>query len=244
MIPVKLLRRTDVRPYMTYLLLAINIGVFLWELSLPTAALNAMFFEFAANSCQITTGFFAPRTWLDMLRTMFLHGSYLHLAGNMMFLVLFAPSMEEYFGARRFLLFYLLGGFAAAITHALVKAATVNLGCELPMMGEGFVPLIGASGAIAALMGGFILMHPGVKVQTFVPLIGPFGPVVKLPAFVLLGYIFVIDIINGFTSITSVSGVSSQVAHWAHIGGFIFGGVTIFIATMWKPAPPQNIIED
>jgi membrane associated rhomboid family serine protease len=245
MLPLRVMRRTEVRPYMTYAIIGVNVFIFMWQVFLPRPILNQMFFDMAVNACQITTQWWNPKTWLDMLRTTFLHGSYAHIAGNMIFLALFGPSVEEYFGRWRFLGFYLLGGFAAALTHGVVQGASSSLMCHVPLpIGPGFVPLIGASGAISAVMGAFILLHPGVKVRTLIPLIGPIGPAVNLPALVLLGYFFLIDFINGIMSITDMIGVSRQVAFWAHIGGFIFGAITIFLAIMWKPAPPQNIIED
>lgn len=245
MIPLKVLRRTEVRPYVTYTLILINVLVFVWELIIPRTQLNQMFFQLAVNACQITTQFWHPQTWIDMIRTMFLHGGPAHLFGNMLFLVLFGPSVEEYFGKWRFFAFYLIGGFAAAFTHAIVKAATSYLGCDLPLgMGSGFIPLIGASGAISAVMGGFILLHPGAKVRTLVPIFGPFGWTMNLPSLVILGLFFVIDLFNGILSVTAQPGVAGQVAVWAHVGGFITGAVMIFIATMWKPAPDQNLTHD
>ncbi len=245
MIPTRVLRRNEIRPYMTYAIIAVNVLVFLWELSLGSRV-NQMFIEIAVNACQVTTQIWNPKTWFDMFRTSFLHGSYAHLFGNMLFLALFGPSVEEYLGRWRFLGFYTIAGFSAAFTHAVVKgAATGGAMCAIPMLSEGYIPLIGASGAIAGVMGAFMLLHPGVRIKAFVPLIGPFGPVVALPSFVVLGYFFLIDLVNGLTAITNVPGVRSQVAFWAHIGGFIFGAIAIFIATtLWNPAPPQNIVEE
>jgi len=238
------MRRNEIRPYMTYAIIAVNVLVFIWELSLGTR-INQMFFDIAANACQVTSQLWSPRTWIDMFRTSYLHGSVAHLVGNMLFLALFGPSVEEYLGKWRFFSFYTFAGFAAAFTHAVVSRSAGGFSCLIPGFGNpGFIPLIGASGAIAGMMGAFLLLHPGVKIQAIVPLIGPFGPRITLPAFVFLVYYFLLDFVNGLGAITNVPGVRSQVAFWAHIGGFIFGAVGIFIATMWKPAPPQNIIED
>jgi membrane associated rhomboid family serine protease len=245
LIPTRVMRRTEVRPYVTYGLILMNVLVFIWQL-MQGSQMNQIFLDIAANACQVTTQWFHPRTWIDMLRTTFLHGSIAHIVGNMMFLALFGPAVEEYLGRLRFLSFYTLAGFAAAITHAFVRGAANPGMCSIGigMPGSGFVPLIGASGAIAGMMGAFLLLHPGVKIKAIIPIIGPIGPVVTLPAFFFLGYFFLMDLINGIGAITNVRGVTSQVAFWAHIGGFVFGAAGIFIATMWKPAPPQNIVED
>lgn len=237
------MRRNDVRPYMTYTIILANVLVFIWELTLG-AGVNQMFFNLAANACQITTQWFLPTTWISMLWTTFLHGGWAHLIGNMIFLALFGPSVEEYLGKWRFLSFYLLAGFAAAITHAIVSVMSQNFACVIPGLSAGYIPLIGASGAISGMMGAFILLHPGVKIKALIPLIGPIGPVVTLPAYLVLGYFFLMDLFNGWLSITNVVGVRSQVAFWAHIGGFVFGALGIFIATTFMPAPPQRIVEE
>lgn len=249
LLPYRVMRRTETRPYLTYALIAVNMVVFFWELTIPDAQLFATFRDIAITSCQVTTQFFSPKTWVDMLRSMFLHGSFTHLFGNMLYLVLFGPSVEEYFGRRNFLLFYFVAGFAAHFTHVGVQAATTNLGCALPPpampilgMPAGYIPLIGASGAIAGLMGGFMLLHPGTKVRSIVPLFRGFGPSFDVPSLFVIGLWFGLQIISGFLSI-GPTGTGTGVAFWAHIGGFITGGVMVFIATMWKPAPPQNLID-
>ncbi|MFZ4814365.1 MAG: rhomboid family intramembrane serine protease [Phototrophicaceae bacterium] len=242
MIPLKLLRRTDVRPYMTYALVLVNILVFIWEVFLPDANVNRVFMDISITTCQVATQFFHPKTWLDILRSMFLHGGFAHLFGNMLFLVVFAPSLEEYFGHSRFLGFYLLSGVAAVLIHAGVEAATRSLGCELPYMTAGNVPLVGASGAISGLLGGFILMFPGTKVRTLIPIFGGIGPVGNISAFLSIGYWFALQLFSGFAAIAP-SGAISNVAYWAHIGGFLFGLIAVFLATTIVPPPPQNLTE-
>lgn len=244
MLPYKLLRRTEVRPYVTYTIFAICFGVFFWELTLDRATLTQTFQDIAITGCQVTTQFFSPKTWLDILRSMFLHGSFAHLFGNMIYLVIFGPAVEEYFGARRFVAFYLLAGVAAAFSQIFVMAATRPMGCALPVFTYGNVPMIGASGAIAGVLGGFILMHPGTKVRVMIPIFRLFGPIYDAPAVLVLGFWFGLQMINGFLALNPSSFLSGGVAFWAHIGGFIFGAITVFIATMFVPAPPQRLTHD
>lgn len=244
MLPYRLLRRTQVRPYVTYSLIALCFGVFFWELTLDRATLMKTFTQISITGCQVTTEFFSPKTWLDMLRSMFLHGGWAHLLGNMLYLAIFGPAIEEYFGKWRFMGFYLFAGVAAALSQIFVMNAIYDFGCALPAFTRGNVPMIGASGAISGILGGFILMHPGVKVRAMVPLFRGVGPSFDTPAIFVLGLWFGLQLLNGFLALNPSSFLTGGVAFWAHIGGFIFGAVTIFFATTFVPAPPQNIIED
>ncbi len=242
MIPYKLMRRTEVRPYMTYAIFALCLGVFFWELTIPRAQLMAMFTELAITGCQVTTQFFHPKTWLDITRSMFLHGGWAHLFGNMLYLVIFGPALEEYFGHWRFLGFYMFAGVAAALSQIFVTAATREMACGvmggiLPTAGN--IPMVGASGAIAGILGGFILMHPGVKVRAILPIFRGIGPAFNVPALLVLGMWIGLQLISGFLALNP-SAFISGVAYWAHIGGFIAGAATIFFATTFIPAPPQR----
>jgi len=244
LLPYKVMRRTEVRPYITYLIFAICFGVFFWELTIPRQALMKTFVDVAITSCQVTTQFFHPKTWLDIVRSMFLHGSWSHIFGNMLYLVIFGPSVEEYFGRRRFVIFYMLAGFAAAFTQIGINAATRQLGCAVPGFTEGNIPMIGASGAISGLLGGFILLHPGAKVRAMLPIFGGMGPSFNVPSFLVIGLWFGLQLLYGFLSLSPGSFLTGGVAFWAHIGGFIAGAITVFIATMWMPPPPQNLTHD
>lgn len=234
------MRRTEVRPYMTYAIFTVCLAVFFWELTIPRAQLMGTFAEIAITGCQVTTQFFSPKTWLDILRSMFLHGGWAHLFGNMLYLVIFGPALEEYFGKWRFLGFYTFAGVAAALSQIFVTAATRDMGCAVPFLPTaGNVPMIGASGAIAGVLGGFILMHPGVKVRSILPLFRGAGPMYDMPAVLVLGFWIGLQLLSGFMALNS-SAFLSGVAYWAHIGGFIAGAVTIFFATTFFPAPPQR----
>lgn len=236
LLPYKLLRQNDVRPYATYAILAMCIGFFFWELSIPRGQFARTLTDVSITGCQITGQFFAPKTWVDTLRSMFLHGGFAHLFGNMLYLLIFGPAVEEYFGWKKFMGFYILAGIAAALSHVFVSS-TVMQACST-------VPLVGASGAIAGILGGFILLYPGTKVRTMIPLFRGFGPMYDMPAIVVLGFWFVLQMISGMQVLDPQNLIVNRVAFWAHIGGFIFGAITIFIATTFVPAPDQNLTHD
>jgi membrane associated rhomboid family serine protease len=148
-----------------------------------------------------------PPHYLTVLTSMFMHGGWLHLIGNMWFLWLFGNDIEDSMGHGRFLAFYLLCGVAAAASQVLVD----------PRSG---VPMVGASGAISGVMGGYILLYPRVRVHTLITL-GFFVTTVTLPAYVMLGYWFVLQLLLGTVGLVAPEG--GGVAVWAHVGGFLTG---------------------
>jgi membrane associated rhomboid family serine protease len=141
---------------------------------------------------------------------MFLHGSWMHLLGNMWFLWLFGNNVEDSMGRMRFIIFYLLCGLAAAAGQILTDPAAP-------------VPMVGASGAISGVMGAYLVLYPKVRVYTLVPL-GFFITSMALPAWVMLGYWFLIQFLSG---LTTVGGEGGGVAFWAHVGGFVAGLVLV-----------------
>ncbi len=149
--------------------------------------------------------------WWTLLTSMFMHGGWLHVIGNMWFLWVFGNNIEDSMGHARFVVFYLLCGVAAAATQILVDPGSR-------------VPMVGASGAISGIMGGYILLYPRVRVHTLVTL-GFFITTVTLPAYVMLGYWFVLQLLLG--AATAVSRAQGGVAVWAHVGGFVAGLVLI-----------------
>ncbi len=164
---------------------------------------------------------------------MFMHGSWMHLLGNMWFLWLFGNNIEDSMGRIRFLVFYLVCGLAAAFAQILTSPSSA-------------IPMVGASGAISGVMGAYLLLYPKVRVYTLVPL-GFFITSMALPAWVMLGYWFVIQFISG---LVSFGGEMGGVAFWAHIGGFVAGIALIKLfargdyigerqASPWRP---RNVI--
>jgi membrane associated rhomboid family serine protease len=153
-------------------------------------------------------------TWLTVLTSMFMHGSLLHLGGNMLFLWIFGNNVEDSMGRVRFAAFYLLGGLAALAAQTLVGP-------------DAAVPTVGASGAIAAVLGGYALLYPRARVVTVIFII-IFFTFVELPALVVLGLWFLMQLAYGVNDIAQpVGGGGGGVAYFAHIGGFAFGLLTI-----------------
>lgn len=218
---------TKTKPYLTYSLILINILVFVWELSLPPSELTQAFFQLSIVPCQFVYGF-SPVQIVDFFRSMFLHADIWHLIGNMIFLWIFATNVEDVLGRRRFLLLYFAGGFVAALVHTVLY----HYVC---------LPLIGASGAISAVLGAYIVLYPGTRVRVGFPFFRFFVLPLTLPAFLVLGLWFVLQVFNGTAALNSASG---GVAFFAHIGGFVFGLLFAFIYTMRHGAPEQPIYTD
>jgi membrane associated rhomboid family serine protease len=166
-----------------------------------------------------------PATWETAFTAMFLHGSFLHIAGNMLFLAIFGPNVEDAMGPVRYLAFYLIGGLVALAAQILVGPNSV-------------APTLGASGAIAAALGGYILLYPRARILTLVFLF-LFFTVIELPALVLLGFWFVEQVLFGAAGLTNPVGSSGGVAYFAHVGGFVFGlaAVRLFAAHYRSPPP-------
>ncbi|HEX3975865.1 MAG TPA: rhomboid family intramembrane serine protease [Solirubrobacteraceae bacterium] len=163
--------------------------------------------------------------WETVFTAMFMHASILHIGGNMLFLWIFGNNVEDSMGRIRFLIFYLLGGVAALALQVAVGPNTV-------------APTLGASGAIAAVLGGYIVLHPRARVLTLVFIIFFFG-VIELPALVMLGIWFAEQAVFGAAGLTSPGNAGGGVAYFAHVGGFVFGLLTIrLVATRRKPTPP------
>jgi membrane associated rhomboid family serine protease len=203
-------------PLVTFLLILANGLVWLWELSLGGgAALNHFYYQFGFVPGVLTGTYQAP-SWaiapyfLTTLTSMFIHGSWSHILGNMLFLWIFGNNVEDRLGHSKYLLFYLVGGVVAALVQ-LLSGPTSD------------VPTIGASGAIAAVMGAYFFLYPKAKVQTLVFFI--FITIVRLPAWIFLGIWFVLQLFEG------TFGAAQGVAVWAHVGGFLFGVVIAWISS-------------
>jgi membrane associated rhomboid family serine protease len=172
-----------------------------------------------------TSGGGAVSAWLTLVTAMFLHGGILHLFGNMLFLWIFGTNVEDAMPRVRYVAFYLLGGLAA-------------FGLQIAMSPDSAVPTIGASGAIAAVLGGYILLYPRARIVTLVFVI-LFFTLIELPAWVLLGFWFVEQAAFAATSVAHPTGGSGGVAYFAHVGGFAFGLLAIrAFAQRRKQQPP------
>jgi membrane associated rhomboid family serine protease len=191
------------KPLVAYMLIGINILVFLFQVSLDPTYQQPFVMQYGVIPREIAQG----QDYFTLLTNMFLHGGWMHLIGNMLFLWVFADNIEAVIGKIPFLLFYIGGGLAASGAHILF-----NLNSSLPA--------VGASGAISAVLGAYLVMFPSSRIKVFVLF---FFRAYYMPAFFFLGIWGVQQFINGFISIVPSSAYTSGVAWWAHIGGFVFG---------------------
>jgi len=163
--------------------------------------------------------------WQTVFTGMFMHASFLHIAGNMVFLWIFGNNVEDSMGQLKYIFFYLFGGIAALALQVAVDPSST-------------APTVGASGAIAAVLGGYIVLYPRARVLTLIFII-LFFTVIELPAWVMLGLWFLQQAIFGAVGLTNPTGGGGGVAYFAHIGGFAFGGLAIrALATKRKHIPP------
>ena len=206
---------TRSKPVVTIALIAINVAVWLFY-QLPD--LEGSVNELAFHPCEVNDSCaqVGEDWWLTALTSMFMHGSWLHLGGNMLFLWIFGNNVEDRMGRVRFLAFYLLGGFAATALQAWVTF-------EWGSAGDALIPNLGASGAISAVLGAYLLLYPTAAVLTIV-----FYFLVEVPAFLFLGvWIFFQLWEGGFSLLHPEAG--GGVAFFAHIGGFAFGLVAVYL---------------
>ena len=193
------------KPFFSYLLIGINVAVFMFQLTIAPAYQESFVQTYGVIPAEITAG----QDYYTLFTNIFLHGGWMHLIGNMLFLWVFADNIEAVIGRFRFLLFYFGGGLAATLTHI-----AFNL--------HSHVPAIGASGAISAVLGAYLVMFPASTVKVYVLIL---FRSFYMPALFFLGIWAVQQLINGFISIVPFSAYTSGVAWRAHIGGFIFGMV-------------------
>src|SRR5579864_9180845 len=198
------------------LLIMVNVFAFLHELTLSPKMGRALVYTFGLIPAHEQLLFAKPgislgEAILPMFTSMFLHGGWMHLLGNMLFLWVFGGSVEEALGHFQYLIFYLICGVGSATVHTIF-----NWGSN--------VPTVGASGAISGIMGAFIVLYPTARVTTLIPALLLFFTV-RIPAYLMLGYWFFLQFFSGVASL----GMADQggVAWWAHVGGFVLGAVLV-----------------
>ncbi|MGD1854003.1 MAG: rhomboid family intramembrane serine protease [Leptolyngbyaceae cyanobacterium] len=222
MVPIRDENPVQITPYVTYGLIFLNILVFFYELSLPSPMeLTAFFRTWAVVPEQLTESFWGGQSipfdlyeWSTLFTSQFIHAGFLHLAGNMLYLWIFGNNVEEQLGRARFLLLYLACGALAALSQ-----------WYFGMFSE--VPSLGASGAIAGVMGAYIFKFPSVRILTIMPLGFLFLPI-RIPAIFYLGIWFLQQAAYGVASLNAPANVGMAdggIAYWAHAGGFVFGAV-------------------
>jgi membrane associated rhomboid family serine protease len=213
MIPLRDDNPSQTVPVVTRTLIVLNVLAFFLELSMDAPTLGAFVRDWGLVPVRLAQAFSGAEplvpTFVSPLTSIFLHGGWIHLIGNLWYLWIFGDNVEDRLGHGKFLLFYLAGGLAAAAVHLLF-----NLGSA--------VPTVGASGAIAAVLGAYAVLFPRARVLTLVPIFF-FFQVITLPALLVLALWFVVQIFAGTLSIAGGGGV----AWWAHIGGFVFGAAVM-----------------
>jgi len=220
MIPIRDTVRSTHFPAVNFLIIAVNALVFVWQLSLGSRLNDAIalygIVPIRYSDLSVASHFTAIQQLLPFLTSMFLHGGILHILGNMWFLYIFGDNIEDRIGHIRYLLFYLLCGIAAGLIH-------------LATNWHSHMPTIGASGAIAGVMGAYILLYPRARILTLIPIFF-FFQFFEIPAFVFLGYWFLLQIVSAGLTPSDLGGV----AWWAHIGGFVTGAIFVKVFD-WIP---------
>jgi membrane associated rhomboid family serine protease len=213
-------------PFVTYMLVGVNVLAFLWELTLGESLQDALF-----QIAFIPARFWLPGNWVSDILTivisMFLHGGLLHIGSNMLYLWVFGDNVEDRIGHGKYLVFYLACGFLATYAHAFFSPGSR-------------IPAIGASGAIAGVLGAYLVLYPHARVLTVIPII-IFITVREIPAIFVLGIWFILQLFSGVGSlgVTDAQDMGG-VAYFAHIGGFVAGMVLIpLFGGFRKPRRPQ-----
>ena len=217
-------------PFITVGLIALNVLVFLYEISLgiegsrPGQATLELISEFGLTPCRLTGSCVdplpgLPSPWVTVFTSMFLHGGVFHVGGNMLYLWIFGDNVEDTLGHGRFLVFYLLSGIAAALVQTMVSPASE-------------IPMLGASGAVSGVLGAYLLLFPHARVLTLL-IFGFFFRMVHIPAVIVLGFWIIVQFVSGLLTVTisATRGESTGggVAWFAHIGGFVAGMALLFV---------------
>ncbi|HLW00804.1 MAG TPA: rhomboid family intramembrane serine protease [Ktedonobacterales bacterium] len=221
-------------PLMTLLLVAANVAVFAYEVSLPTQALTCLIHDYGAiphylalhvgqPSDPACPEYATPEPFvLTLISSMFIHAGWLHIAGNMLFLLIFGDNVEDRLGHLGFLLFYLLCGLAAMLAQTLADPTST-------------LPVIGASGAIAGVLGAYLVLFPLAKVRTLLLVF-----LIDLPAWLMIGVWILLQALSGLAVFGAADDTTGGVAYFAHLGGFALGLVIALLYRLFAPAPPES----
>lgn len=214
-------------PFVMVVLLTVNLLVFFYEITLPEAARQVLFLSAGVVPQELLTGRDAPPFapvpgWATLITSMFLHGDLFHLGTNMLYLWIFGDNVEDRLGHIVFLLFYLACGVLAALTQVFLTPSST-------------LPMVGASGAIAGVLGAYLVLFPHARIRTLL-ILGFFITITRLPAILLIGLWIVMQFFSGFVSLGVATQQTGGVAYWAHIGGFVAGLVLVFITPKRRAA--------
>lgn len=224
LIPLRDENPTRTFPVVTIALIAANVLVFLYEWSLGPVALDSFVSTYAFVPARFLADPLAPAQLMTVLTSMFLHGGPVHLAGNMLYLWIFGNNVEDRLGRVRYIAFYLACGVAALAAQTAAGPGVT-------------VPTLGASGAIAGVLGAYALLYPGAGVITLVPLFF-FFEIARIPALFVIGFWFVLQLANGLLSLDPAMMQAGGVAWFAHIGGFVAG--LLLVLPLRRRARPRN----
>ena len=205
MIPLRDSVPSSTRPIVTIGIIAVNIFVFIHQLSLSDFELHQFFYHYGVVPSRLQ--------WPDLFTSMFLHGGFMHLIGNMWFLWIYGDNVEDVLGRAKYLVFYLACGIAGSLVQIAADPGTS-------------IPNIGASGAIAGIMGAYLLKFPHARILTLIPLF-VFFFTQELPAFIILIYWFILQFFSGVGSLAESSTATGGIAFFAHVGGFLMGMLLI-----------------
>ncbi|HTC47262.1 MAG TPA: rhomboid family intramembrane serine protease [Candidatus Aquilonibacter sp.] len=216
MLPIKDDQPRYSTPFVTWFLIVFNLLIFFFEATLDPRSLNLLIHQFGVvpyHTAALLAGshrYTLPVVVLPYFTSMFLHGSWMHVIGNMWFLYIFGDNVEDYLGHFKYLVFYLLTGLIAMSTQVAISLHST-------------APTVGASGAIAGVLGAYFILYPRARVLTWF-----FVFVLWVPASIILGYWFVLQFLSGTATALAVQGQSmGGVAFWAHVGGFISGALLV-----------------
>lgn len=217
MIPLRDTNPHRTTPFINYIIIGGNVIIFLFQFLL-SKHYEQIIYTFGIVPVRLMTDVqtfnFDTMTFLPLFTSMFMHGGWLHLIGNMLFLYVFGDNIEDRLGHLRYLLFYLLAGLGAAFTQIFINPVSQ-------------IPMVGASGAIAGVLGAYVLLFPTARILTLIPIFF-FIQLVELPAYLFLGIWFIMQLVSGMLSL-GIGADAGGVAWWAHIGGFATGAVLLFI---------------
>lgn len=223
MFPLRDENPSETFPIVNLILIFANIACFILELMMGERA-EGFIYQFGAIPLEVTAGANLPGSieispYLSIFTSMFLHGGWMHLIGNLWFLWIFGDNIEDFFGHTKYLLFYLITGVAAAMTHILLNP-------------DSTIPTLGASGAISGVLGAYAFLYPKIRVRTFITL-GFFWQIANVPAVFFLGLWFVLQFLGGLEA-------GSGVAYGAHIGGFVAGMILLLFFSRRAPIKPAE----
>jgi membrane associated rhomboid family serine protease len=231
MIPVSDAPRSRTTPYVNIALIVACLAVFLYELMLSERSLYRFFVDYGVIPVQLSdwakdpSGVEEP---LTVLSSAFIHGGWLHLAGNMVYLWVFGDNVEDALGHVKYALFYAVSAAGAAALQVAIDT-------------DSNIPMVGASGAISGVLGAYVILHASATIQVIIPWFWFFGTI-RVPAVFLIGFWFVLQLASGMATIGTATGASEGVAVWAHVGGFVTGFALMLLLRPFarRPSPSRR----